>query len=157
MSCFCKLLVEINQWSTKGVNMCICICLLLSLGQQEVNFLIITRGHMLLTNNNAVNSHLTSLTKCFWTLCSEEAKHVEVDFLWLVPTLCSSCLCFSTASSRLKPTHSASSSGISNCCSIKEKWRNFTFYSFLFFLAVAVTSQCFRSFNFLSGITLYLL
>jgi len=34
-----------------------------------------------------------------------------------VVTLCSSCLCFSTASSRLRPIHSASSSGISNCCS----------------------------------------
>lgn len=32
-------------------------------------------------------------------------------------TLCSSCLCFSTASSRFRPNHSASSSGISNCCS----------------------------------------
>lgn len=30
-------------------------------------------------------------------------------------SLCSSCLCFSTASSRLRPNHSASSSGISNC------------------------------------------
>lgn len=30
-------------------------------------------------------------------------------------TLCSSCLCFSTASSTLRPTHSASSAGISNC------------------------------------------
>lgn len=31
-------------------------------------------------------------------------------------TFFSSSLCFSTASSRLKPTHSTSSSGISNCC-----------------------------------------
>lgn len=31
-------------------------------------------------------------------------------------TLCSRSLCFSTASSILRPTHSASSAGTSNCC-----------------------------------------
>lgn len=53
-------------------------------------------------------------------------------------TLCSSCLCFSKASSRLKPNHSASSSGISNCCSdTGRQKRNLS----CFFCAVADTCR----------------